>query len=293
VRLGHFAGIQCAQQTFRTHSEVTPAVRGKGFTLIELLVVIAVIAILAALLLPALQSAKARATRTVCLSQVRQLVQATLMYTNERGDGVLPPGKYFGYNGGYAYEKIWSELLYEHSYIDTKEAFQCPADDVTDNFGAFLEPWTNYPRVFASYAIAAHLCDPWAAPVASKLSTNYDVAEKQIFIGENEGDYLCGKYSQVRTPGDLMFSHEYQFPFRRHLGSCCYAMLDGHAQAMKVPSCWSTDLDEYWDSITAQLETCTGLAESKWNPLAGSGHVCFYNRYGVGLAINEVDYLPW
>ncbi len=83
---------------FAEDSAVTKIRRRGAFTLIELLIVIAIIALLIGILLPALSDAKRSAKRTICMSNIKQLVMGQANYATDFKDSLATytwlPGNY-------------------------------------------------------------------------------------------------------------------------------------------------------------------------------------------------------
>src|SRR5262245_33753288 len=61
-----------------------------GFTLIELLVVIAIVAILVGILFPVFAQAREAARTAACLSNVKQIADAQMMYAQDYEEAILP-----------------------------------------------------------------------------------------------------------------------------------------------------------------------------------------------------------
>src|SRR5690348_13024616 len=63
---------------------------GRGFTLIELLTVISIIAVLAAILFPVFGQAREMARGTACLSNIKNIGTAVVMYAQDYDETVVP-----------------------------------------------------------------------------------------------------------------------------------------------------------------------------------------------------------
>jgi prepilin-type N-terminal cleavage/methylation domain-containing protein len=134
----------------------------RAFTLIELMVVISIIAILAALLFPVFARAKESAKKTACISNLRQIGDAIVMYETDYDDifphAVDPSDKWTpeiwsafpDFQAQIPHMPLMSEAL--DPYIKSKEIFRCPADagtHVLDNH--FPMPFETSPSMYSLY----------------------------------------------------------------------------------------------------------------------------------------------
>lgn len=187
----------------------------QDFTLTELLIVIAIIAILAAMLLPALNRARETARRIICLSQLKTMASATLLYADGNREHIPPGHRYNSWKG----PDFWWSILSQTTNPRAAPSY-------------YGRPMTGYYKIY--------VCPTEQSPTGASPNfqyTHYGINYKfmhfsapvrKMTTAQNPSQVVMQMDSNLRT-SYAMLSDTY--PSKRHgRGRTNSSYLDGHAE---------------------------------------------------------------
>ena len=207
--------------------------RRNGFTLVELLVVIAIIGALVALLLPAIQSARAAARRIQCANNLRQIGLGMLQYMDVNA-GRFPDMRH-------NVDKSWVEQLAPFME-NVDEVRLCPDDTARIAFessritsyamNSYLREPSRSERLLYQGTADEEIINDFADRLREVRATHKTLVMMEAGVSvETSYDHIdtwTWFTEQYPTPEERVDKIRADVATDRHLGTANYLYLDGH-----------------------------------------------------------------
>jgi prepilin-type N-terminal cleavage/methylation domain-containing protein/prepilin-type processing-associated H-X9-DG protein len=196
----------------------------RGFTLVELLVVVAIIGALIALLLPAVQQARATARRASCSSSMRQIGLATQMFANDHA-GRFPQTIHAGPGESWVYTLS--------PYVENVEEIRICAEDPKGR------DWLRNGAKGTSYMINEYVSFELTESVLNLHKMKQTSKTIIVFEGADGRDvdaehvHASSWYTKGYITGNVVWPHMLQeIQPNRHFGTANYLFADGHVETI-------------------------------------------------------------
>ncbi len=219
----------------------------RAFTIGELLVVVAVVGILATLSLGTLVGAQERARRANCLSNLRQVGLAMLLYSNDN-DQQMPPYFYRsekGHGNGKHY-KIFVKPKWAVSnigFLSDKRLLVCPSDrspsliNTTNPLGETISVPSSYAYNFELFMMGVRTYEVVASKTVVVFDGDPTAAQQGVWWGDTTKGSAFPMLMLRQEDVDEEDGHNRdlkQFNKNllkaRHVGQLVIFFLDGHCQ---------------------------------------------------------------